>query len=181
MRQEPKNSSIPVPRFQCGGGILNHNVGTCSHGGMMDHTRFPTSEMHQGKFPDSLEFQSWKLNFKTEVYSISANPHVTMHRIKEVEIAKSIGELITSCSIFGRTDFPDNEMLDAMIASALKRLLDKHVHFRKKSKWRRATCSKIRPVLTRKADCLHDLRAFSCGAYAAVQGLSDLCNIRFAE
>ena len=29
---------------------------------------------------------------------------------------------------------PDYDMLDAMIASALKKLLDKHVHFRKKSK-----------------------------------------------
>ena len=30
----------------------------------------------------------------------------------------------------GRTDFPDFDTLDAMIASALQRLLDKHIHFR---------------------------------------------------
>ena len=49
----------------------------------------------------------------------------------------------------------------------------------KKSKCRRATCSERRPIVTRKADCSHDLRTFrSTGAYEAVQGPSDLFNIR---
>ena len=39
---------------------------------------------------------------------------------------------MTSRSIVGRNDFPDYDMLDAMISSALKRLLDKHVRFRKR-------------------------------------------------
>ena len=51
-----------------------------------------------------------------------------MHWIKEVEIAKSINELVTSQSMTGRKDFPDHEMPDAKIASALKRLLAKHIH-----------------------------------------------------
>ena len=55
-----------------------------------------------------------------------------MQWIKEVEIAKSIGELVTSRSIVEGSDFPDYDMLDAMIASALKKLLDKHVHFRRR-------------------------------------------------
>ena len=55
-----------------------------------------------------------------------------MYWIKEVEIAKSIGELMTSRSIAGRTDFRDYDMLDAMIASALKKLFDMHVHFRRR-------------------------------------------------
>ena len=79
-----------------------------------------------------MEFQSWKVNFKTEVVSKTAYRHLTMHWIKEVEMAKSIGDLMNSRSIVGRTDFADFDMLDAMIASALKRLLDKHVHFRKR-------------------------------------------------
>ena len=54
-----------------------------------------------------------------------------MHWIKEVETAKSIDELMTSRSTAGRRDFPDFHMLDAMIASALKRLLHKQMHFRK--------------------------------------------------
>ena len=50
--------------------------------------------------------------------------------IKEVGTAKSIEELLTSRSIVGRIDFPDFDMLDAKIVPALKRLLDKHAHFR---------------------------------------------------
>ena len=81
---------------------------------MIDYPRFPISELHLGKFPDSTEFHSWKVNFKTEVCSNSAEPHLTMHWIKEVEIAKSIGALVTSRSIVGRNDFLDHDMLDAM-------------------------------------------------------------------
>ena len=77
--------------------------------------------MHLGKFPDSMEFQSWNVNFKTEECSRSADPHLTMHWIKEIKIAKPIDELMTSRTIVGRTDFPDYDVLDAMIASALKK------------------------------------------------------------
>ena len=55
-----------------------------------------------------------------------------MQWIKEVEMAKSMDKLWTSRSIVVRSDFPDFDMLDAMIASALKKLLDKHVHFRRR-------------------------------------------------
>ena len=112
---------------------MNHTGGTYSHSGMMDYTRCPTSEMHLGRFPDSMEFKSWKVNFKTEECSKSADPHLTMHWIKVVEIAMSMGELVTSRSIARRTDFPDYGMLDAMIATALKKLLNTHVHFRKRA------------------------------------------------
>ena len=53
----------------------------------------------------------------------------TIHWIKEVEIAKSIDDLLTSQAITGRRHFSDYDMLDAKIASALKKLL-RHVHFR---------------------------------------------------
>ena len=41
--------------------------GTYSQNGVMDDPRYPISELHLGKFPDSMEFQSWKVNFKAEV------------------------------------------------------------------------------------------------------------------
>ena len=81
-----------------------------------------------------MEFHCWKVNFKTEVCSKSADPHVTMHWIKEVDMAKSIDELVTSRSLVGGNGFTDYDMLDAVIASALKRLLDKHIHFRRRVK-----------------------------------------------
>ena len=46
---------------------------------------------------------------------------------------KSIDEIMTSRSIVGRDDFPDFDVLAAMIASALQKLLAKHVHFRKRA------------------------------------------------
>ena len=122
MKREPLNTSIPLHHFQSEGGMLNLSGGTYSHSGMIDYLRFPISGLHLGKYPDSIKFQSWKVNFETLVCSKTAEPHLTMHWIKEVEMAKSIDELMTSRSIVGRTDFPDFKMLDAMIAPALKKL-----------------------------------------------------------
>ena len=48
-----------------------------------------------------MESQRWKANFKTEVGSETADPHLTMHWIKEVEMAKSIDEPVASRSIVG--------------------------------------------------------------------------------
>ena len=98
----------------------------------MDYARFPISEMHLSKFPDSMEFQSRKVNFKTEVCAKTANPQITIQWITEVEKARSIDELSTSQSILGRTDFLDYEMLDVLTACSLKKLLSKHIHFLKR-------------------------------------------------
>ena len=51
---------------------------------------------------------------------------------KKLRKQKSIDGHVTSQSIAGRRDFPDYEVLDAMNASALNRLLNTHVHFRKR-------------------------------------------------
>ena len=37
------------------------------YSGMMDYPRIPMTGVRLGKFPDSMEFPSWKVNFKTEV------------------------------------------------------------------------------------------------------------------
>ena len=105
--------------------------GTYSHGGIMDYARFPISELHLAKFLESKEFQSWKVSFKTEVCSKTANPQITLQWITEVEKARSIDELSTSQSILERTDFPDYEMLDVLMASSSKTFLSSHVHFPK--------------------------------------------------
>ena len=128
-KREPLNTSIPLPHFQSGGGMLNHTAGTYSHNGVID-PEISDFGIASGKFPDSVQFQSWKVNFSSEVCPRTADTQITLHWIKEVEMAMSIGELMTSRSIVGRRDFPDFDVLDAMIASALKRLLDKYIHFR---------------------------------------------------
>ena len=183
MRREPPNSSIPVPHFQRVAGVYDHTGGTYSHNGVIDYPRFPISEVHLRFFPDSIEFQSLKVNFKTEVCSKTAGPHLTKRWIKEVEIGKSIDELVTSRSIVGRKDFPDYDMLDAMIASALKRLLDKHVRFRKRESVEEQRAQKYDRFLRGRQIAYMIYEHFrATGAYEAVQGLSDFFSVRlFAE
>ena len=153
---------------------LNHVGGTYSHNGMIGSTRFPISEFHLGKFPDSMAFHSWKVNFKTEVSSKSADPYLTMHRITEVEIAQSIDELKTSRSIVGH-DFLDFDMLDAMIASALQKLLNTQIHFRKRVSVEEQSAQKDDRFLRGRQMAYLIYEYFrAAGACEAVQGLSDL-------
>ena len=146
---------------------------------MMDYPRFLSSEMHLGIFSDSMEFQSWKVNFKTEVCSKTADPHLTMHWIKEVEIAKSIDELMTSRSMVRRRDFPDYDMLDATMASAFKKLLNRHVQFRRRVSVEEQRAQKYDRFLRKRQIAFMIYEHFrATGAYEAVQGLSDPFNIR---
>ena len=105
MKRESLNTPIQSPHFQSRSGIWDHTGGTNSHVGMMDFPRVPITEWNPGKFPDFSEFQSWKLNFRTEVCKRTAESQVTMLWIKEVEITKSIDELVTSRSITGQHNF----------------------------------------------------------------------------
>ena len=97
-----------------------------------------------------------------------------MQWIKEVETAKSIDDLMTSQSITGRKDFPEYDMLDAMIASALKRLLDNHVHFRKRVSVEEQRAQKYDRFLRGRQTAYMIYEHFpATGAYEAVQGLPD--------
>ena len=80
-------------------------------------------KMHLGKFPHPDEFQCWSVNFKTEECASTPFPQLTMSWIPEVEMARSIDDLITSQSIEGRRDFSDFDILDARIASALRKII----------------------------------------------------------
>ena len=129
MKRESLNTSIQSPHFQSRSGILNHPGGTYSHVGMMDYPRIPITERNLGKFPDSMEFQSWTINFRTEVVYEQPILRSPRYGSKKLKIAKSIDELVTSRSIAGQHNFPDFDMLDAMIASALKKLLNTQANF----------------------------------------------------
>ena len=88
----------------------------------MELPRSQISELHFEKFPTPSTFQCWKTNFKTEVCSCSGYPTHAMLWIKEAEVAKSVGNLVTQQSSGGNV-FPILEMLDAKVASALKRII----------------------------------------------------------
>ena len=79
------------------------------------------------------------------MFEISRSSSLTMHWIKEVEIAKSIVELMTSRSTVVRTDSvcTEKDYLECALPQ--------------KSKCRRSARSEIRLILTRKTTCVHDL------------------------
>ena len=124
-------------------------------------------------------FKAGKSTSKLKQVFKSADPHLTMHWIKEVEMAKSIEELMTSRSIVGRSDFADYDMLGAMIASALKRLLDKHILFRKRVSVEEHRAQTYYRFLRGRHLAYMIYEHFrATGAYEAVQGLPDLFSIR---
>ena len=102
----------------------------------------------------------------------------SVHTINEVEIAKSIDDFLTSRSITGRKDFTDYDMLDAMIASALKKLLTS-VHFRSRVSVE-AQCAQIYDRFLRGRQIAHMIYEHfrATGAFDAQQGQSDLRNVR---
>ena len=66
LRREPQSSTTPTPRFTRNHETWNplyHTGGTYSQNCFMD----TISELHFGKFPDSGDFQFWRVNFKTEM------------------------------------------------------------------------------------------------------------------
>ena len=62
-----------------------------------------SSEMHLGKFPDHTELQSWIVNFRTEVCSKAKNPILALQWINEIDVAKSLDDLITLKSMTRKT------------------------------------------------------------------------------
>ena len=83
MRRDAQSSTVPNPSQERVQGPLHHTGGTYSHNGVVDYPRYSILEMHLGIFPDSVNFQSWKVNFKTDVCVNSQFPHLTMHWITE--------------------------------------------------------------------------------------------------
>ena len=102
---------------------------------MADQERLEISEPHVDKFPTSSTFSCWKIRFKTQVSSCSDFPSEAMLWIKDVEMVDSFEESKSSRSIQGYTNFPNFEMLDARIASALNKIIP-NSYFKKRSVWR---------------------------------------------
>ena len=87
-----------------------------------------------------------------------------------------------SRSILVRSDFPDYDMIDAMIASASKKLLDKHVLFRGKVKVEEQRAPMYDRFLRRRqiAYMIHE-QFRPTGAYEAVQGLPEFVQYTSTE
>ena len=89
---------------------------------------------------------------------------------------KSIDELLTSRLIVVRRDFTDFDVFDAMIASALRRLLDKHIHFRKRASVEEQ-CAQNSDRLFRGRQIAYTAHFRATEADEAAQGLSDLFTV----
>ena len=122
LRREPQSSTIPTPRFS-----KNPNTWASYWRNLCSNLYDGNSEVcHLGiaflKFPDPDDFQCWRVNFKTELCVCTPFPQFTMSWVNEVEMGGSTDDLMASQSIRGKT-FPDFEMLDARIASALRKII----------------------------------------------------------
>ena len=109
-----KNSVIPSE------GDSSKNYGA-------DQQRLQISDLHFDKFPTPATFACWKIKCKNEVCTCS-NFLQKLCWIKEVEMVDSVDELKSSSSTKG-IRMPDFEVLDAGIASALKRIIH-NSHFK---------------------------------------------------
>ena len=115
--------------------------------------------MHFDIFPETLDIQCCKTNFTTEVCSCSGCSTGAVLWIIEVDVAKSVDDLMTSQAIEGHA-LVDFEMLAAKIASALKRIITNQ-KFRRRANVQEQHAPKNQQISMKKTDCLYDLRTFS--------------------
>ena len=101
----------------------------------------------------------WKTRFKNQVATCSDFPSEAILWIKEVEMVDSMDELKSSRSIAGE-NFPNFEMLDARIASALNKIIQKF-SLQEEGQSGGTESPERGPVSTRKTDRLHGLRLLS--------------------
>ena len=106
----------------CGGDSWR-NYGT-------DQQRLQISDLHFDKFPAPATFACWKMRFNTEVCSCSQFLTEAMQWNNEVEMVATVDDLMSSSSTRG-IQMPNIEVLDARIASALKRIIH-NSHFKRR-------------------------------------------------
>ena len=125
------HGTIPMPTFAPRPLTTSSTIPVgLPHNYMVGQQGQQISELQFDKFPDPSSFLVWKTTFITQVSSGSDFPSDAMLWIKEVEIVDSLDELKSSRSVIGK-DFPNFEMLDAKIASALNKIIQ-NSQFKKK-------------------------------------------------
>ena len=118
----------------------------------------PQNFMESTNFLIHSRFQCGKFASQLKWTICSDVPSDAMLWIKEVDLVDSLDELKSSRSVSGK-DFPNFEMLDAKIASALNKIIQ-NSQLKKKVNFG-AESPDGGPVSTRKTDSFHDLRLIS--------------------
>ena len=88
------------------------------------------SQLQFDKFSTPSSFLFWKIRSENQVTTCSDFPSEAMLWIREVEMVDSVAQLKSSRSTAGK-NFPNFEMLDAKIASALNKIIQ-NSHVKKK-------------------------------------------------
>ena len=180
MKREPLNTSIPLPHFQWESGMLNHTGGTCSHSGMIDSPKFPISELHLRKFPDSMEFQSWKVIFARLKHVRKQQTLISQcNRSEKLRWQSQLTNLWHRYRLWCEQISPTSICLMRWLRLHWKDFSTKHVHFRKRVSVEEQRAQKYHRFLGGRqiAYMIHEHFRAS-GAYEAVQGLPDLFSIR---
>ena len=148
-----KYGTIPMPTFASR--PLTTLLVELPQNYVVGQQRQQMSELQFDKFPTPASLLAWKTRFKTRVSNGSDFPSAAMLWIKEVEIDDSLDVQKSPRSVYGKV-FPDFEMLDAKIASALNKIIQ-NSQFKKEGQSRGAECPKRGPVPERETHRLHDL------------------------
>ena len=130
-RSEERNrDTIPTLRFARKPSTMNSFLpaeGAYPQNCMADQQCLQILELQFDNFSTPSTFSCWKTRFKTQISASSGSPSETMLCIKEVEMIDSVDDKKSSRSIEGYTHFPNFEMLDARIASALNKIIQNSV------------------------------------------------------
>ena len=132
--EERIRETIPTPRFVRRPSTTNSLFpaeGVYPQNHVADQSRPQISELQFGKFSTPSTFSCWEIRFKTQVSACSSSPSEAMLWIKEVEMVDSVNDFETSRYNSGLYSFPNFEMLDARIASALNKIIQ-NSYFKKK-------------------------------------------------
>ena len=122
--------TIPMPTFARSPSTMSSTIpGAFPQNSMVGPQRQQISELQFDTFRNPQSFLVWKIRFN-QVTACSDFPSDAMLWIKEVEMVVSLEELKSTRSVCGK-NFPNFEMLDAKIASALNKIIQ-NSQFKKK-------------------------------------------------
>ena len=120
---------------------------------MVGQQRQQISELQFDQFPTPSTFSCWKIRFKTQASSCSSLTRRQCYGSKKWRWSE-----VFAVSFW--TNFPNFEMLDVKIASALNKIIH-NSHFKKTVSLEEQNAKKRGPVSTRNTDRLPDLRVLS--------------------
>ena len=139
------------------------------------YRNFNSTEFHN---PQS--FLVWKIRFKTQVTISSDFPSDAVLWIKDLEMCDYWDEPQPSRSVYGK-DFPNLEMLDAKIASALNKIIQ-NSQFKKKVSLEEQKAQKEDRFLRGRqiAFMIYDYFRLT-GAHDTVLDYADLCSVTLRD